>query len=284
MIRDRLYFAVCRGALPAERADAHFFSLDDDECMRYWNFFLDYGPVSLGCLYRFCHILRGKLSDKALSGRRIYYCCSARMNKRANAVYLVSAFALLYLGRSPEDAYRPFQSSSPPLAPWHDASPAVDTFHLTTLDVLRGIAKARSCSFFSFDSFSAEEYFHYEKVENGDMNWIVEGRFLAFAGPHDARAAPGEGYHTTSVDDLVPLFRSKGITAVIRLNKKYYNEKRFTANGIDHHDMYYLDGSNPPDHILARFLHTAESTPGEFLCWSLCAGCLPSRSRLRPHR
>lgn len=27
-------------------------------------------------------------------------------------------------------------------------------------------------------------YYFYERVENGDMNWIVPGKFLAFSGPH----------------------------------------------------------------------------------------------------
>ena len=44
----------------------------------------------------------------------------------------------------------------------------------------------------------------------------------------------------------MPYFKAKGVTTVVRLNKKYYNEKRFTHAGIAHHDMYYLDGSNPP--------------------------------------
>ena len=30
-----------------------------------------------------------------------------------------------------------------PVAPWHDASPLADPFGLTTLDVLRGLARAR---------------------------------------------------------------------------------------------------------------------------------------------
>jgi protein-tyrosine phosphatase len=180
------------------------------------------------------------------------------------------------------------------LAPWHDASVLPDSFGLSTLDVLRGIARARECRFFSFapaplesfgpavvaavaggngekttvsgstlvGGFDIAEYEHYERVENGDMNWLVDGRFLAIAGPHDVRVSTAEGYHTTGVDDLIPYFKKRGVTAVIRLNKRYYNERRFTAVGIQHTDMYYLDGSNPPEHILQRFLATAEATAG----------------------
>jgi cell division cycle 14 len=206
-------------------------------------------------------MVNSKLADKSLASKRIVLYSGPHMHRRANAVYLLAAYTMLYHGKAPEEAYRPFQFLSPPLAPWHDASPTVDSFHLSCLDTLRGIAKARECRFFSFDRFNIEEYEHYEKVENGDMNWIVEGRFLAFAGPHDTRMSSAEGYHTTAVDDVLPYFKAKGVAAVVRLNKKYYNEKRFTTVGIDHHDMYYLDGSNPPEPILQRFLAVAEQTP-----------------------
>jgi len=199
----------------------HWFTMDDS--LAYYPFFLDFGPLSLGCLYRFCQTMSTKLTDKTLSSKRIIYYSGQQMHRRANSIYLLSAYTMLYLGKTPEEAIRPFQSISPVVAPWHDASPTLDSFHLTTLDVLRGIHKACLCNFFSFDAFDLYEYETYEKVENGDMNWLVDGRFLAFAGPHDARMNLAAGYHTTAVDDIIPYFRSKGISAVIRLNKKYYN-------------------------------------------------------------
>lgn len=259
VVRDRLYYVVAR-AVPVDRVDTHFFTVDD--ILHYWPFFLDFGPLSLGNLYRFSQIVNAKLADKAYASKRLVLYSGPHMHRRANAVYLLAAYTLLFMGRTPEEAHKPFALISPALAPWHDASPGVDTFRLSVLDTLRGIARARECGFFTFEAFDIEEYEHYEKVENGDMNWIVGGRFLAFAGPHDTRVAAAEGYHTTAVDDVLPYFRARGVAAVVRLNKKYYNERRFTTAGIDHHDMYYLDGSNPPEPILQRFLATVEGTPG----------------------
>lgn len=37
---------------------------------------------------------------------------------------------------------------------------------------------------------------------------------------------------------------------VIRLNKKAYEASRFTKNGIKHVDLYFLDGSCPPEVLL----------------------------------
>ena len=39
--------------------------------------------------------------------------------------------------------------------------------------------------FFDFRTFNVTEYEHYEKVENGDFNWIIPNKFLAFCGPHN---------------------------------------------------------------------------------------------------
>jgi cell division cycle 14 len=32
-------------------------------------------------------------------------------------------------------------------------------------------------------TFNYKEYEEFEKVDNGDMNWIIPGKFLAFSSP-----------------------------------------------------------------------------------------------------
>lgn len=168
---------------------------------------------------------------------------------------------MLYMNKTPEEAFRPFRSVTTPFAPWHDATPTICTFQLTILDTLKGLYKARECGFFDFNKFDIDEYEHFEQVENGDLNWVLYGKFIAFAGPHATRDA-NPGCHSLCPEDYVPYFKKKGVTLVVRLNKKYYDAKKFTNHGIDHQELYFLDGSNPPDPILARFLELAETTPG----------------------
>ena len=38
---------------------------------------------------------------------------------------------------------------------------------------------------YKFRDFDNKEYEYYEKVENGDLNWIIPNRFIAFMGPVD---------------------------------------------------------------------------------------------------
>jgi len=52
------------------------------------------------------------------------------------------------------------------------------------------------------------------------------------------------------------------VTDVVRLNNKVYDAARFTRVGIRHHDLYFVDGSVPPDNILHRFLHISEVATG----------------------
>jgi len=207
-------------------------------------------------------MLNNKLADVKLKDKIIYYYSGSHIHKRTNAAYLVSSWSLLYLNKNPEDAFKPFKAIANTFALWHDATPTVCTFQLTILDTLKGLYKARECGFFNFDKFNIEEYEFYEQVENGDFNWCMEGKFIAFAGPHATKEVHPGGYHTLCPDDYIPYFKRKNVTLVIRLNKKYYDAKRFTSHGINHVELYFLDGSNPPDNILAKFLTACEETPG----------------------
>ena len=236
-----------------------------DDFLVYYPFFVDFGPVSLSRLARFCAALSAKLRDRAHSARHLFLVSGAHAHKRANCAFLIAAHGVLCRGCTPEEAIRPFVGMSPPLPPWHDASPYVDPFHLTTLDVLRGVARARECGFFSLEEFDVEAYEHYEQVANGDMNWLVEGRFLALAGPVDEAGdggEDGEGYHLATVDELLPVFRQLRVASMVRLNKKYYDERKLLAAGVNHLDLYFLDGSNPPEAVLQKFLAYCEATPG----------------------
>jgi cell division cycle 14 len=258
IIPDRLYYVPLR-ATPRARSDAHFFSTDNE--LVYWNFFLDFGPLNLGQFYRFCQKLNAKLADPKLSTKRIYYYSGTHGHRRANSSFLVAAWSCVFLKLNAEQAYQPFKNVYPPFPPFHDASPCICTYNSTVMDCLRGFVKALNLGHYEYEKFDVEEYEYYEKVENGDFNWITK-KFLAFAGPHETHDASPDGYHTLTPADYIPYFKAHNVTLVVRLNKKYYNEKHFKDAGIDHVDIYYLDGSTPPERLLRKFLDAAEATPG----------------------
>ena len=75
-----------------------------------------------------------KLQDPALRSKKIFFYSSHHPHKRANAAVLMACYAVIYLGRTPEEAYRPFESTAPKFTPFHDASQFACTFNLTVMD------------------------------------------------------------------------------------------------------------------------------------------------------
>lgn len=257
-IPGRLFYTSL-SSKPPKSNTIHYFSTDTE--LVYWNFFLDFGPLNLGHLLRFCLSLNAKLEDIKLKDKTIVYYSGTHGNKRANSAFLICGWCVLYQHKLPDEAYAPFRNIYPPFPLWHDATPSVCHFTLSVLDTLKGLYKAYKLKYFDLEHFDLAEYEHYEQVENGDLNWCMAGKFVAFAGPHASKEAM-EGYFALSPDDYVPYFKKKNVTLVVRFNKKYYDARRFTSQGIDHSELYFLDGTNPPEHILFRFLQLCEETPG----------------------
>ncbi|XP_061094475.1 dual specificity protein phosphatase CDC14AB isoform X1 [Conger conger] len=256
-IKDRLYFATLRSK-PKSTANTHYFCTDDE--FVYENFYADFGPLNLAMLYRYCCKLNKKLKSFTLTRKRIVHYTSFDQRKRANAAVLIGAYAVIYLKKSPEEAYRALISgSNASYLPFRDASFGNCTYNLTILDCLQGIRKALQHGFFDFESFDVDEYEHYERVENGDFNWVVPGKLLAFSGPHP-KSKIENGYPLHAPEAYFPYFRKHNVMTVVRLNKKIYDAKRFTDAGFDHYDLFFVDGSTPSDIITRRFLHICEST------------------------
>ncbi|KFQ51969.1 Dual specificity protein phosphatase CDC14A, partial [Nestor notabilis] len=256
---DRLYFATLRSK-PKSTVNTHYFCTDEE--LVYENFYGDFGPLNLAMLYRYCCKLSKKLKYFSLSRKKIVYYTSFDQRKRANAAFLIGAYAVIYLKKTPEEAYRTLLSgSNPPYLPFRDASFGNCTYNLTILDCLQGINKALQHGFFDFKTFDVDEYEHYERVENGDFNWIVPGKFLAFSGPHP-KSKLENGYPLHAPEAYFPYFKKHNVTSIIRLNKKIYEAKRFTDAGFEHYDLFFTDGSTPSDSIVQRFLNICENADG----------------------
>ncbi|XP_013874619.1 dual specificity protein phosphatase CDC14AB isoform X2 [Austrofundulus limnaeus] len=259
LIADRLYFATLRSK-PKSTANTHYFCTDDE--FVYENFYADFGPLNLAMLYRYCCKLNKKLKSFTLTRKRIVHYTSFDQRKRSNAAVLIGGYAVIYLKRSPEEAYRALISgSNASYLPFRDAAFGNCSYDLTVLDCLQGIRKALQHGFFDFETFDVEEYEHYERVENGDLNWIVPGKFLAFSGPHP-KSKMENGYPLHAPEAYFPYFRKHNVTTVVRLNKKIYDARRFTNAGFEHYDLFFVDGSTPNDVIVRRFLYISENAAG----------------------
>lgn len=114
-----------------------------------------------------------------------------------------------------------------------------------------------------------------QKVQNGDFNWIMPGKYLAFCGPH-AESKIKNGYTLHSPETYFSYFRKHNVTTIVRLNKKIYDASRFKNAGFEHYDMYFIDGSCPSDEIMREFLRVSENTDGALAvhCKGKCPYCV----------
>jgi len=258
VIPDRLYWAALH-TTPKNTLKSHYFCIDNE--LVYEPFFADFGPLNLSMIYRYCKMLEVKIMDPALAEKRIIHYCSHDPRKRANAACLVCAYQVIALGKPADVAYEPFCGIYPPFLPFRDATCGICTFHLTIVDCLKGLEESIKHRWFDWSRFDVESYDFFEKVENGDMNWIIPDKFLAFAGPCPT-PTDADGFPALTPEDYVPIFREAGIGLVVRLNKKQYERRRFIDHEIKHVDLYFLDGSCPSRDIISKFLHITENEPG----------------------
>jgi cell division cycle 14 len=98
-------------------------------------------------------------------------------------------------------------------------------------------------------------------VENGDFNWIIPGKILAFSGPH-SRSRIENGYPLHAPESYFEYFKAHNVKTIVRLNKKMYEAKRFTDGGFDHKDFFFVDGSTPSETIVKKFLSVCENSKG----------------------
>ncbi|VVC98942.1 unnamed protein product [Leptidea sinapis] len=194
-IKNVLYFATVRhGRTLTNSNDTHYFCVDKE--LIYENYYSDFGPLNLGCVYKYCIILHEKLKEY-LNKQVIVHYTSIDPKKKTNA------------------------------APFQDASQGDSNYTISLLDCLEAVVTARDLGFFNFQDFDYEEYERLDKIQGGDLNWIVP---------------------------------ENNVKIVIRLNKKLYDGNVFNNVGITHYDLYFPDGTCPPRHILLKFLQIAEDS------------------------
>lgn len=256
IIPDQLFW-VSSESPPRGVGRAFFFNIDSD--LKYYPFFKDFGPLNLAQTYRFATELNKLLNNKDYANCPIYHHCGTKSDKKANAAYLMGAFQVIVLGKTAEEAYKPFRNTK--FKPFRDALYLPCTYPCTILHCLQGIEFALKVGWFSLDTFDVRDYEFYERVENGDLNWIIPNKFLAFCTPKD-QTLDKEGYKHFSPEDYVPIFKKKNVQAVVRLNKPEYDTKGFTRFGIAHKDLYFIDGTTPSEELVQKFISLSEKHDG----------------------
>lgn len=256
--KDRLYFASFKTQRQrTTTTKIHFFSTD--ETYVYLNFFGDFGPICLSTLYRYCDMMARKMSAPTLKQKVIIQYTGPNPKKRLNAAFLIGCYAIIYLKWKPQDVHKAlYVNNKTPYIAFQDASEENSKYTLELLDCFNALHKAHQYNLFNFEDFDVIEMEKYEKMQYGDISWIVPNRLLAFSGPNTSE--PNTCYHPPEF--YLEYFKRSGVELVVRLNQKTYDEKKFTEAGIDHLELYFPDGTTPSNAILCDFISTCEKYKG----------------------
>lgn len=174
--------------------------------------------------------------------------------------------------RTPWEVFYPIAEIE--FMPFRDAGRGRSDFHLGIQDCLWGIWKAQHNHLLDMNEFSVDEYEYYEKVDNGDWNWITPG-FIAFASPVDSvwirqqkegKVKPGAAMTSalqrklpTPFMNVLEYFSERNVKLVVRLNNELYDKTVFEDRGIEHLDLYFDDGTNPADDITRTFIAKSDA-------------------------
>lgn len=237
------------------------FSVDNDEHFQYQPFFEDFGPLPLHQIHYFIIISLNYMDEmqKRSEKKILNFYCSYFPQNISNAILLAASFRLIHLKMTAEESLKPFISilkNKSLVIPYRDASSYPSLYDLTILSCLKGLEKAISLGWYDPLNFDCQEWADCEMIENGDMNWLIPNKLMAFASPYPTNNV--QGFYVCTPKEIVPAFQKYGITRIIRLNNKTYDENIFKNAGFKHTELYFPDGTNPPPTILKNFLEIIE--------------------------
>ncbi|KAL3423725.1 tyrosine-protein phosphatase cdc14 [Phlyctema vagabunda] len=253
-----------------------YFSIDDS--LLYNAFHHDFGPLHIGHLYRFAVQFHDILGAPENKNKPVVFWSKSDARSRANAACLLASYMVLIQSWAPHLALAPIAQVDPPLMPFRDAGYSQADYGITVQDVVYGVWRAKEQGFCALPAFDLEEYERYERVDQGDFNWLTPD-FLAFASPQHTPVAPilpsSPLYATLpstveAVDahptlpgpfkNVLKHFTERNIGLVVRLNSELYSPSYFTALGIEHLDMIFDDGTCPPLSTVRKFINLAHET------------------------
>lgn len=108
-IKNVFYFAVVKNNKHlVNNLEAHCFTIDEE--LVYENYYNDFGPLNLGCVYRYCRMMNEKMKQ-FLKKRPVIHYTSIEPKKKANAAFLLGCYGVLYLNLTPREAVKPLYTN-----------------------------------------------------------------------------------------------------------------------------------------------------------------------------
>lgn len=187
---------------------------------------------------------------------------------------MLACYMVLIQNWPPHLALAPIAQVDPPLMPFRDAGYSQADYGISVQDVVYGVWRAKEEKCCDLENFDLDMYERFERVENGDFNWLTP-HLLAFASPQhsdpetpalpaalprDVAAVQAHATLPQPFKNVLCHFADANVGLVVRLNSPLYSPSYFEALGINHLDMIFDDGTCPPLSTVRRFIHLAHET------------------------
>lgn len=183
--------------------------------------------------------------------QNFHFCCCP--STKTNCSLVACAIVMLRLGFSPKRALKTLGIQARTLEKYRDASSYIHCRGtISVLHCLEALALAikRKLLPFSLDEFPVVAWKHWESPLNGDLNWIVGNKIIAFAAPLPENQAK-----------ITTFFRQNEVALVVRCSKETkYNAKALYGPKIKITDIYFADGDVPTVQQARQFIKEVEAT------------------------
>ena len=268
-VHDRLYLAQNIDGL---KLPSTFRCFQPKSAISYHPFCDDFGPMNMASIVEFASELDREYSKHPDS--KIIFCVESGKRNLTNAIFLLGAHMILKEDMTAKEVAARFDRLDVTLLePYRDATFCEPDFDLHLIDCWRGLAKGKEQGWVRFGGSRAiwgginmKQYAYFDDPNNGDLQEVVPGKFIAFKGPLDIGAFDyrdsASGLRTFSPAYYADIFRDLGVSTVIRLNEPRYPARAFTSRGFDHHHLEFEDCTCPPEEVVADFLRIVDAAPG----------------------
>jgi len=258
LIKNKLHFVIVDQGSPLPFSDNINLYFTTDESFIYTPLKDDNGPLNLGLIYKYCKLLSEKMQDPANKDKKLYHATNGDEVTRTNAAVLAGAFMIMVMKKTAEETFALLKPLKHPFTKFHDCWKSANTPGVSLLDCYKGMYTAILNKFYDFETFNVAEYDMRQEVANGDMNWIIPGKVMAFKGP---RTTP-KNQPSYPPSFYLTHLQTMGIKTVVRLNKNHYDKHVFVNGGLRHYDLYFGDGTVPTYQIVSDFLTIVEESQG----------------------
>ena len=250
-----VYFCMINCDPASLGSNCHFFSLNN-KALIYKPFYSETGPPSILQIHFLCSYVYKHQKD--YPNIDLYLYCPVYSTNLSNIFIYLNILKLVLHDNDSISSYQRSNLQGKILSrenypEFRDASSSPSTFGLNVHDCIEGFLKAFHLGWYNFKTFNPDEYQRLQLPENGNINWIIPQKLLAFASPHDFSNISAN-YNSTSPEILASIFQQLNIKTLIRLSPLIYDETPFFDLDINIHQIDYGPDQAPSLTARSQFL------------------------------